>query len=256
MNTEFIANGRGYNVSCIYSITGLEKIVCVVVHGFGSSKQSFTAKMILEDFPLSDIGAIAFDLPAHGESPVNGEFLRIANCVADLAAVETRVRALAPEAEIVYFASSFGAYITLIHLTEKEQDKCRAFLRSAAVTMPRILNERMTPEQISCLKMLGEIILDKDEYGYVRHLKLTQGFFDDLQCHDIFSLWREELAELRMVHGDSDDTVPLSDVLVFAEKFNVPLAVVPNGDHMLSIPGAPEYVIKLAAEFFKREKKA
>jgi hypothetical protein len=31
----------------------------------------------------------------------------------------------------------------------------------------------------------------------------------------------------------------------------VPLTVVPDGDHRLSVPGAPEQVLKLATAFFR-----
>jgi len=251
IQNAFISEGRDYSVPCIYSIKGPEKTVCVVVHGFGSNKESFTAKILLEEFPPLGIGVMAFDLPAHGESGVDGEFLRLTNCTADLAAAEALARTLAPEAEIVYFGSSFGAYITLIYLAGNKQGKHRAFLRSAAVSMPRLSTQFMTSEQMACLETTGEILLHAEEYGYTRNLKLTQGFFDDLKCHDVFSLWREGLAELRMIHGESDETVPLSDAKSFAEMFNVPLTVVPNGDHQLSVPGAPEKVLKLASEFFQ-----
>lgn len=53
-----------------------------------------------------------------------------------------------------------------------------------------------------------------------------------------------------MIHGESDETIPLSDVQTFAKKFHIPLTVVPNGDHRLSIPRAPEQVARLAADFF------
>ena len=250
MKSEFISNSRDYGLPCHYSINGREKTVCVVVHGFGSSKESVTAKMMLVELPNLGIGAIAFDLPAHGESPVNGEFLRLSNCVEDLAQAEAYARSLSPEAEIVYFASSFGAYITLTYLATRKCGKPRAFLRAAAVSMPRVIAGRLTPEQRECLKTAGELILDKVEYGYIRDIKLTQGFFDDLERNDVFAVWREGFAELRMIHGESDETIPLCDAQSFAEKFNVPLIVVPDGNHQLSIPGAPEQVLKHAAEFF------
>jgi len=231
-------------------MNGNEKTVCVVVHGFGGSKDSFTAQMVLKDMPPSGIGVVAFDFPAHGESEVDGEFLRLDNCLTDLADIDARVRALAPEAEIVYFGSSFGAYITLIYLASGKQSNPRAFLRSAAVSMPRISMQLLRPEQLECLKTSGEIILDAQEYGYIRDLRLTQGFFDDLERHDVFSLWRDGLADLCMIHGESDDDVPLSDAESFAEMFNVPLTVIPNGDHKLSGPGMPEQVLQSAVRFF------
>jgi len=60
------------------------------------------------------------------------------------------------------------------------------------------------------------------------------------------------LAELFMIHGESDDDVPLSDAESFAEMFHVPLSVVPNGDHKLSGPGMPEQVLESAVRFFNR----
>ena len=248
---EWISEGRGYGVPCIYDIKGNEDILCVVVHGLGSSKNGFMAEMMLDKLPLSGIGAIAFDLPAHGESKVEGEFLRIDNCLDDFAAVEARAGVLAPKAEIVYFASSFGAYITLIYLAGREPGKRRAFLRSAAVSMPLFIGRRLTPEQRVCLESAGELVIHKEQYGYFRDLKITKGYCDDLGSHDVFAIWREGLAELRMIHGEADDKIPLADALSFAERFHVPLTVVPGGDHQLSIPGAPELVVKHATEFFR-----
>jgi pimeloyl-ACP methyl ester carboxylesterase len=246
----FISENREYAIPCVYDINGREKTVCVIIHGFGSSKESTTAKMMLKELPLIGIGAIALDLPAHGESEVEGDYLRIANCLADIAATEELTRKLAPEAEIVYFGSSFGAYITLLHLLEKKQDKSRAFLRAAAVNMPELLANRLTPEQKACLEDTGEVDFYKTEHGYIRDLKLIQGFFDDLAAHDVFSLWSEGIAELKMIHGEFDEEVQLSDVRRFAEMYHVPLHVIEKGDHQLSIPGAPEQVLKIATEFF------
>ena len=252
MKNEFLSEGREYELPIIYNISGSEKTVCLVVHGFGSSKESFMAKMLLEQLPQRGIGAIAFDHPAHGESAVDGAFLRIKNSITDLGAAEAHARTIAPEAEIVYFASSFGAYVTLIYLAGQKRSKRRAFLRSAAVSMPRFIERRLTQEQKESLESAGELILDKEKYGYIRDLKVTSGFFDDLEKHDVFSLWSEGQAKLHMVHGDADVTIPLSDAREFAEKFNVPLTVIPDGDHQLSIPGAPEQVLSLATDFFMR----
>ena len=250
MTSEFIDRGREYKVPCLYKIEGREKIVCIIVHGFGSSKESVTANMMFQELPVRGIGAFAFDFPAHGDSEVEGEYLLVSNCVKDLADAEARARELAPEAEIVFLASSFGALVTLIYLSGLKKGKPRAFLRSAAVSMPRLFRERQTPEQNASLKAAGEFIRDKAAYGYIRDLKITQNFIDDLESCDVFTLWREAYAKLCMIHGELDETIPLGDAGSFAGKFNVPLTVVPGGDHQLSIPGAPERVLKLALEFF------
>ncbi len=117
MKTEWLATGRGYEIPCTFSIGRENTKVCVVAHGFGSSKESPTVQMLLKALPEQGIGVAAFDFQAHGESRVDGEYLRIPNCTADLADVEALARTLAPGAEITYFGSSFGAYTTLIYLS-------------------------------------------------------------------------------------------------------------------------------------------
>ena len=95
----------------------------------------------------------------------------------------------------------------------------------------------------------GSVVLG-EEYGSVRPLKLTRGFFEDLDRHDLFPLWRPEEAEVRMVHVELDETIPVEEARRFAVRFQIPLTVIPGGDHRLSIPGAPELVLERAPAFF------
>ncbi len=47
---------------------------------------------------------------------------------------------LAPGARVVYFSSSFGAYLNLIYLSTRPHRGTRSFLRSAAVEMPLLFH--------------------------------------------------------------------------------------------------------------------
>ena len=62
--------------------------VVIVAHGFASSKESPTVEMLAKELPEKGIGVAALDFPAHGESPVDGEFLTVKNCVRDLGDME------------------------------------------------------------------------------------------------------------------------------------------------------------------------
>ena len=251
MTHEMLQTRQGYGVPCLHDIRGGEDLVCVVAHGFGSSKESPTAQLLLQGLPARGIGAAAIDFPIHGESPDDAPPLRLAYCFDALAAAEAKARALAPKARVVYFGSSFGAYTTLLYLAGRPHAGNRAFLRSAAVCMPELFHHRTEAEEAQ-LQALGYVVLGED-YGYARPLKLTRGFFDDLDSHDLFALWRPEEAALEMVHGELDETIPLAEARRFAGKFSVPLTVVPGGDHRLSLPGAPELVLERAAAFFLAE---
>jgi len=56
--------------------------------------------------PEHGIGGVAFDFPAHGDSPVNGDEMRIDGCIDDLKSIENMVKNEYPDSEIYYFGSS------------------------------------------------------------------------------------------------------------------------------------------------------
>ncbi|MBQ1352113.1 MAG: alpha/beta hydrolase [Oscillospiraceae bacterium] len=248
MQYHSVFGESGYAIPCISAINGQEKTVCIISHGFGSSKESTTAMMLLRELPQKGIGAIAFDFPAHGSSPVDGDKLRVEACIQTLADVEAHVRETVPEAEVVYFSSSFGAYINLQYLSGGERRKRhtgKSFLRSAAVNMPELFLNPTEKEQEE-LREKGFIMLEYD----TRPIKLTTAFVDDLAHHDLFQRNHVGGDRICMIHGEADETILVQHARRFAEKFQIPLTIVPGGDHSLSIPGAPEQVLEHALRFF------
>jgi S-ribosylhomocysteine lyase len=255
-------------IPVVYENCEESKTICIVVHGFGSSKESPTAEMLFAELPARGIGAVAFDLPGHGE---NTQDLTVARCLMCLGDVENWIVCHYPGAKVVWFASSFGAWLTLLYHASRTPErkanasfwesgeysrmirpyvgrKNRAFLRSAAVCMPALL-ETLTAGEKETLKKEGYIRFGED-YGYGKPLILRQFFFDELKENDVFSIWEPEFAALSMIHGENDEEVPLGEAKRFAEKFGVPLTVVAGGDHRLSIPGAQETVLAKALTFF------
>ena len=137
MQREWVVSRHGYRIACRNNWDGQNQ-VAIVCHGFGSSKNSPMVQALDQTLPAHGIGVYSFDFPAHGESPVGEEGLRVPFCIDDLAEVEAHLLARNPQAEISYFASSFGAYITLLYLAQHPHRQRKAFLRSAAVTMPAL----------------------------------------------------------------------------------------------------------------------
>ena len=251
MRKETIPGRNNYNIACLHNITGKEKLAVIISHGFGSSKESPAAIAMAEALSARGIGAFAYDFPGHGESPVDGEMLRIDNCLDDLAAVEEHVGSLAPGAKIMYFSSSFGAYINLIYLAKRSHQGRKSFLRAAAVNMPGIFKCGETPELTKQLNERGYFILDED---YLRPLKITKEFCDDLEAHDVFSLYKpgiiKSTAEISMIHGDADETAFFDDARRFAALTGAKLTVVEGGSHRLMEPEQMELVLKTAIVFF------
>lgn len=246
MKSETIRGENGYDIPCLYALTGGEKTVCVVSHGFGSSRSGQTQMMLADAFASAGIGFFAYDFPAHGDSPVDGTALRVGSCLSDLASAEARARQLAPDAELVYFGSSFGGYITLLYLSLYAHAGRRTCLRSAAVDMYGIFDGWMRRDGIA-MPDCGWFEYDLDFY---RPVKITREFLDDLRRYDLFRVARRTADRVRLLHGERDEIASPAAAQRYAETFGAELTVFPGGDHRLSVPGAPERVVAETLRFF------
>lgn len=245
MIKEVLIRDGSYGIPYTEAVKGDEDKIVIVIHGFGSSKESPTAQMMLEGLPKHGIGAIAFDFPAHGISPVDGDHLTVDGCVKDLNDIEKMIKSKYPNAEVCYFGSSYGAYIALNHIVKNNVSSAKLFCRSGAVNMPEIFSNP-DAEQKAEFDKKGYIVL---EYDSARPLKVTWEFIEDLLRNDLFENFTKGDSKIKMIHGDMDEDVDYKRVVEFTEKFNIPLSTVTGGDHRLSIEGAPERVLKEAITF-------
>ncbi len=248
MIRKAIKGKKGYEIPCQINIGGDEKRVVLICHGFGGSKDLRAAAAFSRLPAEYGIGTVCFDFPAHGESPADARKLRVENCVSDLETVEEYARALVPEAEIVYFATSFGAYITLVYLTANVKMGCRAFLRSAALNMPEVLKRNFMPEGARPDRD-GLIELSVPVIGTV---KVTPEFVGELEKYDVFKLWRPGTASLAMIHGSADDVCDISSARRFAELTGASLIEIEGAGHF-GYPGGIERAVMEAVAFFQSD---
>lgn len=243
-----LTSTHGYPIPCRWDWRGEPQVV-IICHGFGSSKDSPMAQAVAAALPKLGIGTVRFDFPAHGESPVWQEGLRVPYCIDDLETVEQAILAKNPAAEIAYFSSSFGAYITLLRLARDPRPGARAFLRAAAVTMPELVHTWLDDRAKADLDRQGYFV---PAYDYVREMRVSQAFLQDLADWDVFARWQPALAQLAMVHGTLDAVVPVEGVRRFARQFGAVLTELPQGEHPLMGPGEAEKVLALAEAFFQK----
>ena len=250
MEQKWLESKHGYQIPCQDHWAGQNQVV-IVCHGFGSSKSSPMVQALNATLPSHGIGVFSFDFPAHGESPTGQEGLRVPFCIDDLETVEAHLRAQAPQVKISYFGSSFGAYITLLRLARHPRPEGKAFLRSAAVTMPRLVDTWLDQRAQDDLAWQGYFV---PAYDYVREMRITPAFLQDLAEHDVFSRYQMGMATLAMVHGGRDDVAPVADARRFAETFGAQLTILPQGEHPLMGEGELEQVLALATAFFQNKR--
>ena len=235
INHIVLTTNDGMKVPCNFLIPDNHEGVVIVLHGFGSSKESVTGQLLLDMLPASGLGVITFDFPGHGNEEAKQETLRIKNCLAYLKCVENYVSMEHPGTDILYFGSSFGAYITLLHICDGDFVGRKAFFRSAAVNMHELFDENLADDDFKDeLARNGYVMLDED---YPNPVKIPAAFFKDLKGNDLFHVFSPEKAAslpIRMVHGEKDETIDLEKAREFSEKFGIPVRVFAGEDHTLS----------------------
>ena len=230
--------------------------IVIVTHGFGSCKESPTAQMMLKELPESGLGAIAYDLPAHGTSGAENEELSLTLCVKYMKTVEEYLISEYLFPRIYYFSSSFGAYTNLTYLSREAHTGDKSFLRSAAVNMPELFDRSNNPDAARLLEEQGYLTIEE---GGPAPVKVPVKFFEELEQNNLFEVIPEPISsvprfdgmEFMMVHGEKDMVIDPAKARLFAEKKSIPLEMLKDEDHTLSTdPDSPERVARVAIDFF------
>ena len=244
MEKFFIPGPGGYDIPMLLQASPEAKTAVLVVHGFGSDKYSSTAQRMQAALAEAGAGSCALDLPAHGESPVDGRSLTVENALGDLAAAEEVLRRQMPKAAIAFFGSSFGAYLTALYLARRPRQITppRAVLRCAALTMPRLLSDELTPEHKQRLARGEGLLLE----AYQPPILLTQAFLDSLNANDPFALCRHDMGQVLLIHGTADEVAPIGQARRFSRQLDYPLLAIEGADHRFQGPGQMEQLIEAA----------
>lgn len=248
MEKLFLPGPNGYRIPLLLQATQNAQLAVLVVHGFGSDKGGSTARRIQSELAAKGVGSCALDLPAHGESPVDGSALTVDNALRDMAEAEAVLRRYMPKAQIGFFGSSFGAYLTALYLAARPHGaglaRPKAVLRCAALTMPKLLQDELTPELRQQLASGQNLLLAE----YQPPLLLTQRFLDSLNAHDPFVLCRHDMAEVLLIHGTADQVAPIEQARRFSRQMGYPLLEIEGADHRFQGPGQMDELVKAALE--------
>lgn len=227
-----------------YLPEGACKEVIIAIHGFGSKKESDTITMVAEQVTLENVAVIALDLPAHGESKT--EILTIDKAINYLLDLEDYIRQEYKEAKIGYFASSFGAYLTLLRLNKLEDDEKidKVVLRCSAIDMKNIFKNNLLDEGFEKFESLGYADL-----GFARKVHCTKSFYEELIKYDLFKIYKSQ-HKILLIHGTEDECAPYEDAVRFEdENENVELKTIVGAGHRFLNPGEIEKAVHYAAKY-------
>ena len=224
---------------------GLITRVIIGVHGFGGDKDSSVIAAIGEEMGFYQTATMSFDFPGQGSSPMPARTLNLDNCHKSLMAAAGLAKELYPAAtEFCIFATSFGAYITLLAMDELtgQLGRIKLALRAPAV--------RMAETFLTMVRLSEEQFLKKGRVicGFERKMEVSYSFYEELAAHNAMANYDMPMMVLQ---GDCDDVVLPHDVEFFRllnEKAK--LVIFPGTDHRFKRDGELDMIVDLARDWF------
>ena len=214
------------------------------VHGFGGDKDSSVLEAIGEEMGFYRTATVTIDFPGHGSSPMPARTMTVRNCRRSLLAVAAMAKEAFPGAEFCIFATSYGAYITLLAMEELKEvlGPIKLVLRAPAVRMAETF---LTMTQLSEEQFLrkGRVIC-----GFDRKMEIPYSFYEELTQNNAMANYD---MPLMILQGDRDDIVRPRDVEYFRLlNDQAKLVVFPGTDHRFKRDGELEMIVDLTRDWF------
>ena len=219
--------------------------VLIAIHGFGGDMHSSVISAVAEEMSFYNTHTIAFDFPAHGESPMHARELSLDTCQRTLLTVVDYAMARWPQArEFCVLASSFGAYIALLAIDELKDrlGRFRLVLRCPAVRMNKTFLKIARTDDAGLMKM-GRIIC-----GYERKMELGYDFFEQLQRSNAVA---DHDMPMLILQGDQDELIDLEDIEFFRLlNGRSCLVMIPGATHRFNHEGELDMIVDLARDWY------
>ena len=219
--------------------------VLIGIHGFGGNMRSSVIEAVAEEMGFYNTATIAFDFPAHGESPMLDIEFNLDTCQRCLLEVVDFALARWPQAkEYCVLASSFGAYITLLAIDglRERMGRFKLVLRCPAVRMNKTFL-RMARTDASGLLKKGRVLC-----GYERKLELGYSFFEQLEYNNAVA---DHDMPMLILQGDQDELIDLGDIEFFRLLNGKScLVTLPGAGHRFDHEGELDMIVDLARDWF------
>ena len=251
MEKSFLLSHGDLNIFCRETVPEYGDIRRLVlsVHGMGGCTQDDIQRSIAEEMEFFSSVVYRFDFPAHGESPMDSDYLTLRNCMDSLLTVAKYARERFPEVEdLCIFATGFGAYITLVTLDQLMElpGKLKLVVQTPCVRMH---------ETLLAMRRMSEPTLKAMETATfsraARPFTVTYSFYEDLR--DNYALTSYPLPML-ILHGEEDAVIRKEDIQHFRRlNDQAKLVIIPGASHRFLEDGAWDMVLDLTRDWFEFE---
>ena len=249
MEKYFEINKNGHNVRCkLYcgKNSDIEKAV-LFGHGFAGHKDNGAAQKFAERLlsKYKGIALITFNLPCHGDDVKKK--LTLPDCMTYIDIVVDYIKSELGVSEIYSYATSFGGYLVLKYITERENPFKKIALRCPAVNMAEVLTRSIMKDD-----ELDKLLKGKNvQVGFDRKIEISRQFLSELEESDIQKInYLDYADDILILHGTKDEVVPIEAVRRFADDNLIEFIPVENADHRFQNPACMEIATKKVIDFF------
>ena len=248
MERYFEINESGHNIRCKLCCREIRSIRRVVLfcHGFGGHKDNASAARFAEwlTSKYKDAALVTFNLPCHGDDVKKK--LALEDCLTYLDLVTGYLRDTYGD-DLYGYATSFGGYLTLLHISRKGSPFRRIVLRSPALNMHEALTNAIITEENRQLLAKGREAM----VGFDRKIPVTAAFLEEVEKEDVRKFdyldWAEDML---LLHGTKDEIIPYRESEAFSENQLVDLIPIEGADHRCRDPKKMDFAIKHILGFF------
>ena len=226
--------------SRIYLPKGRVKEVVIGVHGFAGDKESSVLIQLANKLIKQNIALVSFDLPCHGEND-NSKVLHLADCLDSVKTIFNYVKENFKNIPISVFATSFGGYLVLNHLSKHNENLHKLILRAPAIHIDKILVDTILPEHNFSKSDLVKTI----NLGYSSQLLVDNKFVEDLEKNNLEHS-KPTINFVYIIQGKKDDVVNPNNNKTFFEKYysnQHKFIYFENADHRFKNPGELDKII-------------
>ena len=202
----------------------------IYLHGLLSSKSSEKGQKILAYAKQKGLGFLSVDYTAHGESDGEKTEFRIGQCLKDvLSVIEKEIK----NKPLILVGSSLGGWLTLL-LAEQKKEQVKAIMTLAvAADFTKLVWEYVFNEDVRLLLKSGKTLGPSEE---TKGHCFTYQMFEEAEMHCLLHREIKYNGPVLLVHGDKDETIPMSNSLKVKDALTstkVLVQIVKNEHHLL-----------------------
>ena len=236
--------------SCLYlPNNSTPKEIVVGIHGFSGDKESSVLIELSKHLNENSVALITFDLPCHGEND-NSKPLILQDCFDSIKNIFDFVKNNFKNIPISTFATSFGGYLLLNHLSKNEEKLNKVILRAPAIHMSNVLENVILPFN----KLSANSLNSPANLGFEKKLIINKQFLEDLKVNNL-----EHLPKIKdflyILQGKLDDIVdPKMNEKFFKNYYPKQHQFIwfENADHRFKKAGELEKIISETLNILKK----